>query len=128
MRHALIIGGGVAGPATALALQRAGLRATVFEAYPPTPVDVGSYFAISPNGLDALRTLDALHLAEASGIPTRKNVLWNERGQRLADIPLGAPYALTLKRSALGRALQDEAMRRGIDVQFGKRLVDASQA
>jgi 2-polyprenyl-6-methoxyphenol hydroxylase-like FAD-dependent oxidoreductase len=32
--RALIIGGGIAGPLTGMALQRAGIEATVFEAYP----------------------------------------------------------------------------------------------
>ena len=30
---AIIIGGGIAGPVTAMALQRAGIEATVYEAY-----------------------------------------------------------------------------------------------
>jgi 2-polyprenyl-6-methoxyphenol hydroxylase-like FAD-dependent oxidoreductase len=132
MTSAIIIGGGIAGATTALALQRAGLESVVFEGYPPTPPEIGSYFTITPNGLDVLRTLDALHLATATGIPTRRNVLWNERGQRLASIPLGRPLAdgtpgLTIKRSRLGRALQDEALRRGVRIEFGKRLVGAMQ-
>jgi 2-polyprenyl-6-methoxyphenol hydroxylase-like FAD-dependent oxidoreductase len=131
MTTALIIGGGIAGPTTALALQRAGLEPIVFEAYARTSPDVGSYFTLTPNGLDVLRTLDALHLVTAIGIPTRKNVLWNERGQRLAAIPLGAArpggtISQTLKRSRLGRALQDEAIHRGVRLEFGKRLVDAT--
>src|SRR6187401_1849627 len=107
MTTALVIGGGVAGPATALALQRARIEPMVFEAYPPTDPDSGSYFTITPNGLDGLRVLDALHLATDIGIPTLRNVLWNERGQRLASIPLGQSLAdgtpsLTIKRSRLG--------------------------
>src|SRR5947207_2122862 len=115
MTTALIVGGGVAGPTTALALQRAGIEPLVFEAYPRSDADAGSYFTVTPNGLDVLRTLDVLHLATAIGIPTRRNVLWNERGQRLAAIPLGQPLpdgtiSQTIKRSRLGRALQDEAV------------------
>jgi 2-polyprenyl-6-methoxyphenol hydroxylase-like FAD-dependent oxidoreductase len=132
MLTALIIGGGVAGPTLALALQRVGVEPVVFEAYPRSARDVGSYFTIAPNGLAALRLLDALDLARAIGIPTRKNVLWNERGRRLAEIPLGAPLAdgtpaLTTKRAALARALQEEALRREVRVEFGKRLVDAAE-
>src|SRR5919198_245923 len=127
MTTALVMGGGIAGPTLALALQRAGIEPIVFEAYPRTTADIGSYFTITPNGLDVLRTLDALHLATAIGIPTRANVLWNERGQRLAAVPLGDPLpdgtpSLTIKRSRLGRALQDEAIRRGVRIEFDKRL------
>jgi 2-polyprenyl-6-methoxyphenol hydroxylase-like FAD-dependent oxidoreductase len=132
MTTALVIGGGIAGPTLALALQRADVQPSLFEAYPPSATDVGSYFTITPNGLDVLRQLDALHLATAIGIPTRHNVLWNERGQRLASIPLGAPLpdgttSQTIKRSRLGRALMDEAARRGVRIEFGKRLVSASE-
>jgi len=41
MTRALIIGGGVAGPVTAMALQRAGIDAVVYEAYAPTTEEVG---------------------------------------------------------------------------------------
>jgi 2-polyprenyl-6-methoxyphenol hydroxylase-like FAD-dependent oxidoreductase len=132
MTTALIIGGGIAGPTTALALQRAGIEPIVFEAYPRASTDVGSYFTITPNGLDVLRTLDALHLARAAGIPTSRNVLWNERGHRLAAVPLGEPLAdgtssQTLKRPRLASALQTEAIRRGVSIEFGKRLVGAGE-
>jgi 2-polyprenyl-6-methoxyphenol hydroxylase-like FAD-dependent oxidoreductase len=59
MRKALIIGGGVAGPVTAMALQRAGIDAVVYEAYPRTTEEVGSYLGLAANGLDALRAIDA---------------------------------------------------------------------
>ena len=37
MARVLIIGGGVAGPVTAMALQRAGIQAVVYEAHAPPP-------------------------------------------------------------------------------------------
>jgi 2-polyprenyl-6-methoxyphenol hydroxylase-like FAD-dependent oxidoreductase len=36
IKTALVIGGGIAGPVTALALHKAGISATVYEAYPST--------------------------------------------------------------------------------------------
>src|SRR5690242_17272698 len=61
-RHAVIIGGGVAGPAAAMALQRAGVTATVYEAS-ETPRDVGGAFLnLAPNGL---HVLDSLGLGSA---------------------------------------------------------------
>jgi 2-polyprenyl-6-methoxyphenol hydroxylase-like FAD-dependent oxidoreductase len=125
--RALIIGGGVAGPVTALALQRAGIEAVVFEAYPALDRDVGSYFTVSPNGLDALQAVDALHVAKAAGFSTRGNILYNHAGRELGRVPLGAPLhdgttALTMKRSRLSRRLQQEAQHRGVPLQWGKRL------
>ncbi len=129
--HILIAGAGVAGPAAAMALQQAGIDATVFESHPETDIELGSYFTISPNGLDALSAVGALDLARRAGFPTRHNVLWSASGQRLATAPLGAPLAdgtgaLTMKRSRLSRLLAEEAVRRGIAVEFGRRLAHAA--
>ena len=53
-RSALVIGGGIAGPVAAMALRRAGIEASVYEAY-PTPADgVGAGLSIASNGLAAL--------------------------------------------------------------------------
>jgi 2-polyprenyl-6-methoxyphenol hydroxylase-like FAD-dependent oxidoreductase len=126
----LIAGGGVAGTVTALALQQAGIEATIFEAYPRADADVGSYLCVSPNGLDALDAVGALELVTRAGIPTRRNVLWDANGRRLGTPRLGAPLpngtvAQTLKRARLTRTLLDEAIARGIHVEFGRRLADA---
>ena len=40
-RTALIIGGGIAGPVAAMALRKAGIEATVYEAYPPAAEGLG---------------------------------------------------------------------------------------
>jgi 2-polyprenyl-6-methoxyphenol hydroxylase-like FAD-dependent oxidoreductase len=133
MTRALIIGGGIAGPTTAMALQRVGLDAVLYEAHPRTTDEVGSYFTVTTNGLDALRAVGALHTATAIGFPTHRNVLWNDRGRRLGTIPLGEPLpdgtvSQTIKRARLSRALQDEAIRRGVRTEFGKRLVAASSS
>ena len=52
---ALVIGGGIAGPVTALALQKAGMDAVVFEAYDTTADGVGGMLTVAPNGLAALK-------------------------------------------------------------------------
>ena len=54
---ALIIGAGVCGPVTAMALQRAGIDAVVYEPRPGG--GRGSYLTVATNGLDALRAIDA---------------------------------------------------------------------
>src|SRR5688572_21546237 len=131
MTRALIIGGGIAGPTTAMALQRVGIEAVVYESHPRTTNEVGSYFTVSTNGLDALRALDAHQVAVAVGFPTRTNVLWSANGQRLGAVPLGGALPdgtvnQTIKRARLSRALEDEAMRRGVRIEFGKRLAGAA--
>ncbi len=130
--HILIAGGGIAGSVTGLALQQAGIEATIFEAHPPTAMDVGSYFTVAPNGLDALAAVGTLPLATTDGLPTRRNVLWDADGGRLGSTGLGAALpdgtvAQTLKRATLSRRLLEEAGRRGIAVQTGRRLVAAER-
>ena len=127
----LIVGGGVAGSATAMALKQAGIDATIFESHPRTDAEVGSYFTISPNGLDALDAIGALDLVKAEGLRTRRNVLWDAAGRQLGTPGLGAQLpdgtvAQTMKRARLTRILLDEAIRRGILVEFGRRLADAT--
>ena len=126
----LIAGGGVAGSVTAMALQQAGIESSIFESHRRNEAEVGSYFTISPNGLDALDAIGVLDLVKAGGLPTRRNVLWDAGGHRLGAPGLGAPLpdgtvAQTLKRARLTRLLLDEAIRRGIPVEFGRRLADA---
>jgi len=58
-RTALVIGGGIAGPVAAMALQKASIQATVYEAYDSTADGIGGGLSIAPNGLTALSILDA---------------------------------------------------------------------
>ena len=130
MTKALIIGGGVAGPAAAMALQHAGIESTVYEAYPQTREDVGSYLTVATNGLDALGAIDAHRAVLSAGFPTRHIVLLSGTGKRLGKVPIGGTLqngtvSTTIKRARLHRALQEEAIKRGIGFEFDKRLVDA---
>jgi len=125
--RAIVVGAGIAGPVTAMALQQADIESLVVEAHPPSDGEVGSYFTVSPNGLQALEVVGALSIAKGIGFPTRRNVMRNSAGHELGALPLGAPLAdgtpaLTMKRSRLALALADEAVRRGIRVDFGRRL------
>lgn len=128
--RALIIGAGIAGPVTAMALQRAGLAATVYEAYPAGADAVGAWLSVAVNGLDALRTLDLAHLIVNVGFPSRNMRFVSGTGKRLGELPIGGTLrdgtvTHTMKRADLYRALYAEAIRRGIRIEHGKRLVDA---
>jgi FAD-dependent urate hydroxylase len=130
MDKALIAGGGIAGPVTAMALQRAGIEAVVYEAHVPGPGDAGSYLTVATNGLDALRAIDADQVVLANGFPTPTNVLLSGTGRRLGAVSNGGRLAdgtvsHTIKRARLYRALQEEAVARGIRIEHGRRLVGA---
>ena len=127
---ALVVGGGIAGPAAALALRRLGADVTVLEAWPSADPDAGSWFTLAPNGLHALDLLGVRDLATGLGFPSERNVMVGATGSVLGSLSLGVPLddgtvAVTLKRSRLALALLDEAKRRGVEVRHGCRVVGA---
>ena len=129
-KKALIVGGGVAGPVAAMALQRAGIESVVYEAYAGGADDAGAFLTFASNGLDALRTIGANDTVSSTGFPTPRMEIQSGTGKYLGSVPNGGTLSdgtvsQTLKRSDLYRALRDEAVRRGASVEYGKRLVDA---
>jgi 2-polyprenyl-6-methoxyphenol hydroxylase-like FAD-dependent oxidoreductase len=130
---ALIAGGGIAGPVTAMALQRAGIDAEVFEAHRPGGGEAGSYLTVASNGLDALRAVGADTPVLAAGFPTPTNVLLSGTGRRLGSASNGGRLAdgtvsHTIKRARLYQALHEEAAGRGIRIEHGRRLAGAEPA
>jgi 2-polyprenyl-6-methoxyphenol hydroxylase-like FAD-dependent oxidoreductase len=129
-KKALIVGGGIAGPVAAMALQRAGMESVVYEAYAGGAEDAGTFLTFASNGLDALRTIDANNLVMKEGFPTPRMEIQSGTGKHLGVVPNGGTLpdgtvSQTLKRSDLYRTLRDETIRRGASVEHGKRLVDA---
>src|ERR1700754_4770519 len=75
VRTALVIGGGIAGPVAAMALHKAGIEATVHEAYPSTSDGIGGTIAIAPNGLAALEAVAAEDSLPAPAHPMSTTVM-----------------------------------------------------
>jgi 2-polyprenyl-6-methoxyphenol hydroxylase-like FAD-dependent oxidoreductase len=132
VRSALVIGGGIAGPVVAMALQEAGIEATVYEAHPRSAERMGVFLTLASNGIDALRAIGAAAPALAAGFPTPGITLRSTTGKNLGAARTGLSLpdgttSHTLKRADLYRAIHDEATSRGVVVERGKRLVDAEQ-
>ncbi len=130
MTRAIVIGGGVAGPVAAMALQRIGIDVVVHEAHPAPVGDVGAWLGVQVNGLDALRAVGAEDVVRAVGFPTHEIEFRSWTGRVLGVLPTGDPSAgrpagLSLRRSDLYRALHAEALRRGIEIRYGSRLSGA---
>jgi FAD-dependent urate hydroxylase len=129
MTSALIIGAGVAGPVTAMALQQAGIDATIYEAYPRGADTAGAFLTLQINGIGALRAIGAGHAVAGLGFATPAMRFSSGSGKHLGMVHTGGTLAdgtvsQTLKRSDLYRALRDEALRRGARMVYDKRLVD----
>jgi FAD-dependent urate hydroxylase len=129
-RNALIVGGGIAGPAAAMALQKAGVDSVVYEAHPVSADSIGAFLTLAANGVDALRTLGADRSAIAAGFPTTAITVWSGTGKRLGAAAVSTTLAdgttgYTLKRTDLYKAMHDQAASRGIRIEHGKRLAAA---
>jgi FAD-dependent urate hydroxylase len=131
MTKALVIGCGVAGMATAIALRHADIDAAIYEAHPASADGKGAFLTIMANGLDALRAIDADRLVLDHSFASRDVHMRNgqDRGLGVLSIPAPDPERgpRTMRRADLYRALSDQARRRGVAVEHGKRLVRAEQ-
>lgn len=128
VRTALVIGGGVAGPVTAMALHKAGIQATVYEAYPPDSVGIGGGLGLAPNGLAALEIVGAADAVRAIGSPMPNTVMTinNKPAGTIRPLPGVEPLQFVM-RGALHKALHDTAHASGVEYQYGKRLVSVEE-
>lgn len=130
VRHALVIGAGVAGPAAALFLKRVGISATVCEARPPGE-GPGGGVVVAPNGMNVLAALGLAQRVKDRGSLVVENRFFNESGRRLARYSNGGDKygepTVALLRSDLHRILMDELRTQGIEVRYRKRLVEVEQ-
>ncbi|MFC1408053.1 FAD-dependent monooxygenase [Streptacidiphilus sp. N1-12] len=128
-RTALVIGGGIAGATAALALRRAGIEATVYEAYDSTADGIGGGLTLAPNGLNALDAIGTADLVRDIGSPMTAIVLHSWNGKQLAEFgtPPGVAPMQFVWRTELYRALYAEAVANGVGIVHGKRLVRAEQ-
>ncbi|WP_040807509.1 FAD-dependent monooxygenase [Nocardia concava] len=129
IKKALVIGGGIAGPVAALALRKAGIEATVFEAYETAAVDAGAMLTVAPNGLAALVIIGADKLVRSAGHPLHSMIMETGSGRKLMQVDTlpGLPPSCTMLRADLFRVLHDHAITNGITIEHGKRLIDTEQ-
>ena len=102
MVHIAIIGGGIGGLTTALALQQSGLEFEVFEQAPEL-LDVGAAIAIWPNAMRLLQRLGiADKIIEQAGV--MEEIRWvDQRGWLINQISISDPKcpAVALHRADL---------------------------
>src|SRR5919204_5979649 len=114
----LVVGGGIGGLATAIALARAGHEPVVFERASALE-SVGAGIALSPNAVAALERLGVADEVRRRGHAPRHALVLNRRGRVLSELPyaergwemLGVHRADL--QEALVAALPDRALRLG---------------
>lgn len=124
---ALIIGGGIAGPITAIFLKKVGIEADVFEAWPHS-TGIGGGLQIAPNGMHVLAEAGLADEMIRRGSICESIEFFSRSGTPLASVNremaarFGQP-AVNMRRSTLNEAILEKAAREGIEVAFNKRLV-----
>ena len=127
MPRALVIGGGVAGPATAMFLAADGWEVEIMEAAAKPDDYAGAFLNVATNGLTVL---DALGLRErllSDAHPAPHMIMWSSTGKQLGSVPNGpagdpARGSAVVRRGWLHRVLREGAEDRGIPMRFGARL------
>ncbi len=125
--RAVVVGGGVAGSASAIALARIGADVTVFEAYEDPAGPVGSYVSLAVNGLRALDALGCLPAVQAAGFPVARQRMWSGGGKLLGDVARGRRpedplISVTIMRADLVTRLRAAALEAGARIVAGQRL------
>ncbi|TDV57507.1 FAD-dependent oxidoreductase [Actinophytocola oryzae] len=133
MGRVMIIGGGVAGCAAALAMDKAGHDVAVYEAHPDSGADIGAFLTLAGNGMFALTQLGAAEPVADLAFPLTSLRLTAATGEEVATAPLnpGADRLTRyqcLRRADLGRALRSTVAARGIPVHHGARLAAVDEA
>ena len=107
----IVVGGGPAGLAAALALRSRHFKVTVVDAARP-PIDKVCGEGLLPETLQALRAI-GIHTAKLPGIPFRGVRYVGHKKQVQAEFP--GEHALGIRRSELQRFLLDAAMDAGAE-------------
>lgn len=127
----LIIGGGIAGSALALALHDAGIESVVAEAQPNFDHLGGAFLTLAPNGINALQSLGLGDVPTAAGGFAQSGIdFFNHKGRRIAEMPgeddetrYGA-RSMVMKRAGLHTVLADRARAAGVPFHFDARLTE----
>ena len=125
-RVALVVGGGIAGPAVALFLKTAGYVPLLFEAHSQSS-NIGGGLQIAPNGMHVLQRLGVTSPVLEQGVESAELCFENQFGKSLGCIPNGPASVygtpgVQVARSVLHKALLDELFSQGIQIQYSKRV------
>ncbi|KAH0553169.1 hypothetical protein GP486_006649, partial [Trichoglossum hirsutum] len=130
MDKVLIIGGGIAGPALALALHMQGIKSTIYEAH-SIPSTLGGAIHLPPSCLRCLDHLGVLDELRPLGARIEAMEIWSSpSGTKLGEFPFGAGTetgGLRVRRKEVHRVLLEAVKKSGIEVHYDKRVVGITE-
>lgn len=128
-KKAIIIGCGIAGPALAIALKRAGIDSTIYEEH-KGPYDFG-LLTLSSNTFNALDVLDVSAQVLESGYEVDGVNFYSSDGKMIGRVSsmseMKKRYGsglFMIKRMQLNKILCDKAESQGIKIEWGKKLTN----
>lgn len=132
MPRALVIGGGVAGPAVAQLLARDGWDTHVYEAHAEPDPYAGLFLNVATNGLAVLETLGLRDRLLTDGHRAGRMVMWSRTGKELGAVPNGPARepergSVIVRRSWLHQVLREGSDAAGVPTTYGARLVSIDQ-
>src|SRR6187431_312069 len=132
MPRALVIGGGVAGPAVAQLLARDGWDTHVYEAHAEPDPFAGLFLNVATNGLAVLETLGLRDRLLTDGHRAGRMVMWSRTGKELGTVPNGPARepergSVIVRRSWLHQVLREGSDAAGVPTTYGARLVSIDQ-
>ncbi len=128
--HVAVIGGGIGGLSTALALAMQGASVVVYE-QAPAIAEVGAGLQITPNGARVLNWLGLTEALEAAGLPAQAVVPMDGlTGRAVTRFDLSAqdPAYRFVARSDLIDMLATACHRRGVQIVLNHRAEDLPEA
>jgi 2-polyprenyl-6-methoxyphenol hydroxylase-like FAD-dependent oxidoreductase len=124
--RALVVGAGIGGLATAIALQRTGRDVLVLERAPEL-LEIGAGISLWPNAVKALRRLGIGDAVETEGAPAHDAAFRSRRGTQLGvsitnrlEARFGAPLILVHRarlQAVMRRALDGDVIRLGAECE-----------
>ncbi|MGC5223035.1 FAD-dependent monooxygenase [Micromonospora sp. DT81.3] len=132
MPRALVIGAGIAGPATALFLTRAGWDVEVFEAADSPDPYGGLFLNVATNGLAVLAQLGLRERLLTDAHRASRMVMLSGTGRTLGEVPNGPARDLErgsviVRRAWLHQVIREAATAAGIPFRSGARLASIEE-
>ncbi|ORX39714.1 hypothetical protein BD324DRAFT_576036 [Kockovaella imperatae] len=128
-KHVIIVGGGLAGPALAIALARQSIRSTILERHASVQ-DIGGVIMLAPNAMCVMdKTLGLSDQLRKVGTSFDAINIWLERGGGLSHVGgfstlFHERSSISIGRPVLHQTLMDECekLKDKINIRFSSRL------
>lgn len=130
-----VVGAGIAGCASGLALSKAGIGCKLVDLKPAPTTAGGAFLTLAPNGIKALRSLgiEAI-LKDAGGFEQFGLEFFNAKGREIAaikgenDLSVYGARAVVIRRARLQAVLETAALRTEVPIEYGRRVKSVSES